>query len=77
MKGRVKMKNLKSTAQIAAECQVEEGVVRAMTVHLVPMWDDGIMEYWCPKDAERIMDRVRMHLIETEDSYKKIEGMKQ
>jgi hypothetical protein len=27
MKGRVRLKNLKTTAQIAAECQVAEGVV--------------------------------------------------
>jgi hypothetical protein len=76
MKG-VVLRNLKSTAQIAADCQVEEGVVRAVSVDLVPIWEDGNdMEYWWAKDVERIVDRVRMYLIRTEDSRKKIRGVK-
>jgi hypothetical protein len=34
------------------------------------------MEYWCPKDVERIVDRVRMYLLMTDDSHKKIKGVK-
>jgi hypothetical protein len=78
MKGRVKMKNLKTTAQIATECQVEEGVVRALSVDLVPVWEDGNdKEYWTPVDAKTIVERVWLYLIRTEDDKrKKIKGMK-
>jgi hypothetical protein len=75
MKGRVRLKNMKSTAGIAAECEVEEGVVWCVSSDLKLLWEDG-KEYWTPAEAAVIEERVWLYLLKTDDSRKKIKGMK-